>query len=233
MPPAFAAPRRALALACLLALALSLAGCLGGAGKPAVTVEQYTLEYPPPALGGLAALEQGLVVERFSVAQDLNGQAMVYRPSEYQRQVYAQHRWRVNPADLCTDYLLRDLRASGLFKAVFSYQSPGAARFRLEGAVQEFLESDEPAGPRAALSINLTLLDLSFPDLPRRLVFQRTYQESAPMPRVGAAELAQAMSQAFAQFSQKAITDVHQAIKGRPGARTGMDGSGGVPPAGH
>lgn len=212
-------PPRRLALACLaLSLTLGLAGCLGGAGKPAVTVDQYTLEYPPPALAGLAALEQGLLVERFSVAQDLNSQAMVYRPSQYQRQVYAQHRWRVNPADLCTDYLLRDLRASGLFKAVFSYQTPGAARFRLEGAVEEFLENDEPGGPRAVLSVNLTLLDLSFPDLPRRLVFQRTFQESAPMPRVGAAELAQAMSQAFAQFSQRAITDVHQAIKGRPGA---------------
>lgn len=210
------APRSAhpgrLALAGLLALALTLAGCLGAAGKPAVTVDQYTLEYPPPVFSGLTPLDQGLCLERFSVAQDLNGQAMVYRPTEFQRQVYVQHRWRVNPADLATDYLLRDLRASGLFKAVFSHQSPGAARFRLEGAVQEFLENDEPAGPRAALSINLTLLDLSFPDLPRRLVFQRTYQESAPMPRPGAAELAQAMSQAFAQASRKAIADLHQAM---------------------
>jgi cholesterol transport system auxiliary component len=180
-----------------------------------VTVEQYTLEYPPPALAGSSPLEQGLSVERFSVAQDLNSQAMVYRPLDFQRQVYSYHRWRVNPADLCTDYLLRDLRASGLFKAVFSYQAPGAARFRLEGALQEFLEKDEAAGAQAVLSLNLTLLDLNFPDLPRRLVFQRTYEQSAPMPRPGAAELAQAMSQAFAQLSQKAIADVHQAMRGR------------------
>jgi len=206
---------RALAWLGLLALALFLAGCLGAGSKPSLTVEQYTLEYPPPAFTGLAALEQGLSLERFSVAQDLNGQAMVYRPLDYQRQVYAYHRWRVNPADLATDYLLRDLRASSLFKAVFSYQTPGPARFRLEGAVQEFLEKDEPSGPVAALSLNLTLLDLSFSDLPRRLVFQRTYEQSAPMTRAGAAELAQAMSQAFAELSRRAISDVHQAMQGR------------------
>jgi cholesterol transport system auxiliary component len=206
---------RALARLGLLSLMLALAGCLGAGSKPSVTVEQYTLEYPPPALPGLSPLEQGISVERFSVAQDLNSQAMVYRPLDYQRQVYSHHRWRVNPADLCTDYLLRDLRASGLFKAVFSYQIPGPARFRLEGAVQEFLEKDEAAGPQAVLSLNLTLLDLSFPDLPRRLVFQRTYEQSAPMPRPGAGELAQAMSQAMAQLSRQALADIHQATQGR------------------
>jgi ABC-type uncharacterized transport system auxiliary subunit len=206
---------RPLAWLGLLSLTLALLGCLGGGSKPSQTVEQYTLEYPPPALAGLAPLEQGISVERFSVAQDFNGQAMVYRPMDYQRQVYSFHRWRVNPADLCTDYLLRDLRASGLFKAVFSYQTPGMARFRLEGAVQEFLERDEAAGPLAALSLNLTLLDLSFPDLPRRLVFQRTYEQTAPMPRPGAGELAQAMSQAFAGLSQRALADIHLAMQGR------------------
>jgi hypothetical protein len=98
---------------------------------------------------------------------------------------------------------------------VFSYQSPGVTRFRLEGALQEFLEKDEAAGPRAVLSLNLTLLDLNFPDLPRRLVFQRTYEQGAAMTRPGASELAQAMSQAFAQLSQKAIADVHQAMAQR------------------
>ncbi len=205
-----------LGLCCLLlCLPLCLAGCLGAGSKPSVTVEQYTLEYPPPAPAGLPPLEQGISVERFSVAQDLNSQAMVYRPLDFQRQVYSYHRWRVNPADLCTDYLLRDLRASGLFKAVFSYQNPGPTRFRLEGALQEFLESDQAAGARATLSLNLTLLDLSYPDLPRRLIFQRTYQESAPMPRPGAAELAQAMSQAFARLSHRALGDIQQAARER------------------
>lgn len=199
----------------LLGLALALAGCLGAGSKPSQTVEQYTLEYSPPAPGGAASLEQGLSVERFSAAQDINGQAMVYRPQDYQRQVYSYHRWRVSPADLCTDYLLRDLRASGLFQAVFSYQNPGPARFRLEGAVQEFLEKDEAGGPQAVMSLNLTLLDLSHADLPRRLVFQRTYQASAPMPRPGAAELAQAMSQAFSQVSQRALADLQQAVRQR------------------
>lgn len=197
-----------------LGLSLPLAGCLGG-GQPAVTVEQYTLEYAPPHLQGLAPLEQGISVERFSIAQDFNGQAMVYRPAGYQRQTYNHNRWRVNPADLATDYLLRDLRACGLFKAVFSYQSPGNARFRLEGAVQEFLENDGPQGPQASLSVNLTLLDTDYQDLPRRLVFQRTYSQGAPMAREGASELAQAMSQAMSQLSAQALADIHQAMAQR------------------
>lgn len=199
----------------LLVLALGAAGCLGLGQRPAVMVEQYTLEYPPPQPGGVAALPVGLLVERFSLAAEYSGQAMIYRPEDFRRQAYQYHRWRANPADLVTDYLLRDLVSSGLFAGVFSHRQPSPARFRLQGGVREFLEVDGNGGPQAVVEVSLSLLDGDYPDLPRRLVFQRVYRQTATMAEASAPALARGMSQAMAELSQRLRDDLRQAVAQR------------------
>jgi len=197
----------------LLVLALGAAGCLGQ--HPAVMVEQYTLEYPPPRPDGAAALPVGLLVERFSLAADYSGQAMIYRPADFRRQAYQYHRWRANPADLVTDYLTRDLLSSGLLAGVFSHRQPSPARFRLQGGVREFLEMDGDGGSQAVVEVSLSLLDGDYPDLPRRLLFQRVYRQDAAMAEASAPALARGMSQAMDQLSQRLRADLRQAIAQR------------------
>lgn len=199
----------------LPALALGAAGCLGLNQRPAVMVEQYTLEYPPPQPEGAATIQVGVMVERFSLAADYSGQAMVYRPEDFRRQVYQYHRWRANPADLVTDYLLRDLVSSGLFAGVFSYRQPAPARFRVQGGVREFLEVDGEGGPRAVLEASVSLLDQDYQDLPRRLVFQRVYRQSAAMGEASAPALARGMSQAMEKLSRRLLAELRQAIAQR------------------
>ncbi len=198
-----------------LALALGAGGCLGFNQRPAVMVEQYTLEYPPPQAAEAAALPVGLMVERFSLAADYSGQAMIYRPEDYRRQPYNYHRWRANPADLVTDYLARDLVGSGVFSGVFSHRQPAPARFRLQGGVREFLEVDGQGGPRAVVEIGVSLLDQDYPDLPRRLVFQRVYRQEAAMAEASAPALAQGMSQAMSELSRRLCQDLRQAVAQR------------------
>jgi 2,4-dienoyl-CoA reductase-like NADH-dependent reductase (Old Yellow Enzyme family) len=43
------------------------------------------------------------------------------------------NQWAVNPADMVGDNLLRDLRQSGRFRAVFSRYTPGEGRFVVRG----------------------------------------------------------------------------------------------------
>lgn len=197
----------------LWALVLGGFGCLGQ--HPAVMVEQYTLEYPPPQPDGAAALPVGLLVDRFSLAADYSGQAMIYRPDDFRRQAYQYHRWRANPADLVTDYLTRDLLSSGRFAGVFSHRQPSPARFRLQGGVREFLEVDGGGDPQAVVEVSLSLLDGDYPDLPRRLIFQRVYRQAATMTEASAPALARGMSQAMAALSQRLGEDLRQAIAQR------------------
>jgi ABC-type uncharacterized transport system auxiliary subunit len=213
LPPERPRPGRLTQLLSLL-LTLLLVG-LVGCGKPPMLVNQYILEYPAPMAGGKARTQEALKVELFSVAQAFNTNAMVYQPQPFRSQVYNYSRWRANPGNLVTDYLIRDLRESGLFKAVFGPQGSGKHRFKLEGGVTEFQEVDAPEGWQAALALTVTLLDTQQEELPQRVVFQKNYRVLAPMPEKTPQGLAQGMSQAMAQVSARIIQDTYEAARRR------------------
>jgi len=199
-----------------LMLWLSLTFLLSACGKPPLPVEKYILEYSSPEIGARPQLDQSLMVEQFAVAQAFNSSDMVYRPSPYQSEVYRYHRWRVNPGYLVTDYLIRDLRNSRLFRGVFLGPSSGNSRYQLEGTVEDFQELDEPDGWKASLAINVTLLDTVQELMPQRVVFQRNYRAVEPLDQKTPHGLAQGMSQAMKSISAQVIEDVYQACRKRP-----------------
>jgi ABC-type uncharacterized transport system auxiliary subunit len=196
-------------------LAACLVACLSGCGKPPMLVNQYILQYPAPVAGGKAKIPAEVKVELFSVAQAFNTNAMVYQPQPYQSQSYNYSRWRANPGNLVTDYLIRDLRESGLFKAVFGPGSGGQHRFKLEGGVAEFQEVDAADGWQASLALTVTLLDTAKEELPQRVVFQRNYRVLEPLPEKTPQGLAQGMSRAMEQVSARIINDTYEAARSR------------------
>ena len=209
-------PGRAPRLPGLLSLlAALLVPFLIGCGKPPMLVNQYILEYPAPGAGGKAKIAEAVKVELFSVAQAFNTNAMVFQAQPFKSEVYNYSRWRVNPGYLVTDYLLRDLRDAGLFKAVFGPDSSGKYRFMLEGGVAEFQELDELDGWKAALALTVTLLDTNQAELPQRVVFQKNYRAVSPMLEKTPQGLAQAMSRAMEQVSARIINDTYEAARGR------------------
>lgn len=199
----------------LALLAALLVACLGGCGKPPVLVNQYILEYPAPVMGGKVKIPAAVKVELFSVAQAFNTNAMVYQPQPFQSQSYNYSRWRANPGYLVTDYLIRDLRDSGLFKAVFGSDSSGEYRFKLEGGVAEFQEVDAADGWKASLALTVTLLDTTQEELPQRVVFQKNYRVLEPLPEKTPQGLAQGMSRAMEQVSARIINDTYEAARNR------------------
>jgi ABC-type uncharacterized transport system auxiliary subunit len=186
-----------------------------GCGKPPMLVNQYILEYPAPVVPDGAKIPAELKVELFSVAQTFNTHAMVYQPRPYQSQSYNYSRWRANPGYLVTDYLIRDLRESGLFKAVFGPDSGGKHRFKLEGGVAEFQELDTAGVWQASLALTVTLLDTDKAELPQRVVFQKDYRVLEPLPEKTPQGLAQGMSRAMKQVSGRIITDIYEAARSR------------------
>lgn len=202
--------RRVLGLMMILSL---LAGC----GKPPLVTNHFLLDYPAPVLARKAPLPESIRVELFAAAQTFNSTQMIYFPQPFQAAIYAYSRWQVSPAYLVTDFLLRDLRQANLFAGVFGYQQSGIGRFRLEGAVQEFAELNDPAGWQAVLAVSITLSDLHEAEVTQRVILQRNYRQIQPMLEKTPAGLAQAMSQAMAAVSANIITDIHQAAAQRLG----------------
>ena len=199
----------------LALLAALLVACLSGCGKPPMLMNQYILEYPAPVTGGKVKIPAAVKVDLFSVAQAFNTNAMVYQPRPFQSQSYNYSRWRANPGYLVTDYLIRDLRESGLFKAVFGPDSSGEHRFKLEGGVAEFQEIDAADGWKASLALTVTLLDTTQAELPQRVVFQKNYRVLEPLPEKTPQGLAQGMSRAMEQLSARIINDTYEAARNR------------------
>ena len=189
-----------------------LAGCLGGTVPPPL-VRKYSLEYPPPRVGNISRTEALLKVGRFSVDRLYMGPSMLFSKEPFRRDAYHEQRWRVAPGDMVTDFLKRDLRHAGLFRAVLSARNIEETRFLLEGGVEEFLEVDDGKSRKALLVAVVALLDLSSRDVSRRVVFQKTYRCEALFAQQGSAGLAEAMSRAMSQLSVRVITDIDHALK--------------------
>ncbi len=154
-----------------------------------------------------------LKVERFTAARVHAGPAMLYRQGPFRRDAYRERRWRVAPGDMVTDFLRRDLRHAGLFRAVLAARDPEEPRFVLEGGVEEFSEVGEGERRKAVLAATVTLLDLSAREIPGRVVFQKNYRCEAPFGQEGDADFAEAMSRAMSQFSAQVIADIASALK--------------------
>jgi ABC-type uncharacterized transport system auxiliary subunit len=178
-------------------------------------VRQWSLEYEPPATreGFEPLADQTISLKRFTASMDYITEDMVYRPDDYERGVYPYNRWRVRPAEMVGDMLLRDIKAAGLFKAVFGPERADDARFVLEGGVLRFLEVDAKDNWRAELELSLTLLDKREKHLPQRILFQRQYQAKTLIQEKGAAGLARAMSLAMNEISGKVVNDLKAACE--------------------
>jgi ABC-type uncharacterized transport system auxiliary subunit len=209
----------------LLALVVALALVPACGGSPAL-INRFILDYPPPVTGRPAPLDAALRVELFAADEIINRPEMVYRVNPYKTGVYQYNRWRTTPGFLVTDFLIRDLRQSGRFKAVFSYDRSDQARFRLEGGVVEFQENNLPGPWQAALTLNITLLDTDQENIAARVMFQRTYQAQEPMAAKTPQGLAEAMSAAMQKLSGRIIQDVYRAVKQRLGSKGGLGGVG-------
>ena len=181
--------------------------------QPSNKIEYYTLEYDPPEIPGYSPVQHVLKVSRFTVSPDYNTNQIIYRDKSFQRDSYAYHRWHANPGDLVTSFLSRDLRESGLFKAVLLFNSKIKPTIIIDGTVDEFYEYDAVEDWRAVLSLTITLIKEDEPDISKRIMLQKSYQVSEKCKDKRPEALAEAMSSAMSQISETIISDVYNSLK--------------------
>ena len=192
----------------LLCLALPLAACLN-LKQPQNRIEYYSLEYDPPAAGKHQILPHVIRVQQFSVSPVYNSHRIIYRDNSYKRQAYSYYKWRANPGQFVTYFLSRDLKASGIFKAVL----PGGSRvtpvYLIEGTVDEFLEVAGNENWQAALAVSIVLMDENQTDISQKVLFQKTYRTRKPCEQKNPRALAAAMSLAMSEISARIIDDLY------------------------
>jgi cholesterol transport system auxiliary component len=189
-----------------------LAGC-SALNKPKPKIHHFTLEYTVPKIKDLKPIDVVLRVDRFGVAPAYNSNRMIFRDQSFKRDEYIYSKWIANPGGFATYFLARDLRDSGLFKAVFTYKSHQAASYALEGSVDEFFEWDTPEGWDAVLGLNITLVVLQEPDVSKRILFQKSYRVTRRCKEEHPRGLAETMSLAMGEVSLKIIRDVYTVLK--------------------
>ena len=197
-----------------IALALVAAAC-SPLKQPSPRIAFHTLEYPPPRVEDLKPLSATLQVDRFSVAPMYNTNQMVYRDSAFRRESYFYHRWRSNPGDLVTYFIARDLRESGLFRAVSPRAADVFSQYILEGSVEEYFEWETEEAWKAILTVSITLLLGTEPDASKKVLFQKTIGSSKPFKQKNPVGFAEAMSEAMADISRETIKSIQYHLKNR------------------
>ena len=180
--------------------------------QPSLRVQHYTFEYAPPEVTEHPPLPAILKIERFNAAPSYSTEQMIYRDGSFKRETYTYHRWRAYPGDLVSDFLARDMRHSGLFKAVVQERSTIAATHILEGSLDEFFEWNEEEGWKAVLTVTATLITAKEVDMNKRVLFQKTFRALEPMREKTPRGLAEAMSKAVAAVSEEILQTVYERL---------------------
>jgi cholesterol transport system auxiliary component len=192
-------------------ISLLLCACVN-LKQPSNKIEYYTLEYDPPLFTDRDQLPYGIRIERLTVAPVYNTTQIIYREQSFTRDAYVYHKWRVNPGDLVTYLLNRDIRYSGLFKTVIPYDSQFKAPFSLGGEVEEFYELDTEGGWNAVLSLSISLIAEDEEDINKKVLFQKSYRTTEACKQKNPLALAEAISMGMSRLSKEIIEDVYDCL---------------------
>lgn len=190
-----------------------ISSCVTG-GKPPYEIKNYILTYTSDPIGSADKINATMKFSRFSIASAYNSTSMIFRKGEYSVDAFNYSRWAVNPADMIADFLLRDIRASNLFHAVFSRYATEEGRFILSGNVEEFDLLMDQTDNRAVISIVLSLTDALQKETGKKVVWQKKYSIQEPLRENSPYGYSEAASRAMKVISQQIIGDIYEAVKG-------------------
>jgi len=150
--------KKTIALSCVLAAVIALAGCAGTVKYP----NYYSLQVPsppdPPAQEGVHA---SLAVREFQSSAYLHQGAVVYKISPEQIGFYNYHRWAADPREVVTNAVIDNLRASGNFTQVKLYDGRSDIDYVLTGRLEKLEEIDYERGVKVEVAISAQMTNLS------------------------------------------------------------------------
>jgi ABC-type uncharacterized transport system auxiliary subunit len=152
-PPRFAPDsiRRLAAMPVIAALALGLAAC--GTARP---VKYYQVSYPTKSFVAEDAINVTLMVRPIESSHLYLDDKIVYGFNSPEMGRYEYQRWSEPPAEILQTALVRGLRSTGRFRAVYTLRAAPSERFLLGGYLYDFKEVDgEPMVARLNYEVRL------------------------------------------------------------------------------
>jgi ABC-type uncharacterized transport system auxiliary subunit len=132
------ARRLSLLAACAL-VSFAMAAC--GSSRP---IKYYQISYPTKSVVAPDAINTALMVRPFESSHLYLDNKIVYGFDSPEMGTYEYQRWADPPVEMLQYALIRGLRASGRFKAVYSLRADPDGRYILAGYLYDFKEVDGP-----------------------------------------------------------------------------------------
>lgn len=147
--------KRLNALALMLAIVASLAGCGGRLRYPTY----YTLNLPappdPPAQDGVRT---SIAVREFQSPGYLRQGPIVYRKTPEQIGFYEYHRWASDPRILLTSDVIDHLRATGQFSMVSRDNGRADNDYIFTGKLEKLEEVDYESGVKVQVAMSAQII---------------------------------------------------------------------------
>ena len=137
--------------------ALLLTGCASKVRYPDYYMLAVAPSKDPPANESHPL--PSIAVQRFETPGYLRQGRIVYRESPERVGFYDYHRWASDPAQTVTEAMIENLRASGAFCTVASYDAQEHASYLLRGRLERLDEVDYENGVQVEVSLSAELLN--------------------------------------------------------------------------
>lgn len=144
------------ALALILALLPALAGC-HKVKYPAY----YTLNLPPAPDPPAQENQTSIAVREFQAPSYLRQGPIVYRSTPQEIGFYEYHRWAADPRKTVTSAIVDDLRASGQFSMVSTYDGRRDIEYVFSGKLEKLEEVDYQGGVRVEVGLSAQITRVS------------------------------------------------------------------------
>ncbi len=193
-----------------LGLMALISGC--AVTRQSVDVDYYELSYAAPEASTRPLQDVVLGVRRFGIASAYDHDRLVQIQKDSRTYTSYYHRWTSNPRMMLPDVLLRDLIATGTYKAVVMLPSDLLPDYEINGYVQTVSVNMTDGKPKAKLALDITLLTGERKKDVSRIVFQKNYTAEIPAAGDKAPQVVEAFGKAMQQISEQIRNDVYDAV---------------------
>ena len=190
----------------LATVAPGLAGC--GGARP---IKYYQLTYPSGATVAPDAVNTTLMVRIFEASHLYLDDKIVYGFDSPEMGTYEYQRWAEPPVEILQNALVRGLRSSGRFRAVYTLRADANGQFILTGHLYDFREIDS-SSILARLSYEVRLRDHKS----NRTVWSSVYTHDEPVADKSIDSFVRAMDKNVQRSVQEVQAGLEEYFRANP-----------------
>ena len=191
---------------------LTLLGCINveDLRHPSRSMQYYSLEYPAPSPLFAEPSNAVLRLKRFEPLDAFATDRIVYEKAPFSPDSSYYDRWAVSPASMVTGSVLRDLTASGLFRAVVTAPGNLLPDYELAGTVESLQARQGEKGWESEIIIHVLFYPFSSggPRTPPAKIFHKRYVITTPCQDLQALSVVKSMSAGMEKFSNEMLLDL-------------------------